>query len=194
MQWSEMKVTQPCPTLCDPVDYTVHGILQTKILEWVAFPFSRGSSQTQGLNPGLPHCRRILYQVNHWGSPHSSVCKDSASDAVDQGSIPWVLPGQEGPLEKEMVTQSSILAWRISWTKEPSRLQPMGSKEWNTTYRLNHHHHLRYSQYWDDKELRKWTDMECLRISPWWRHLWGQVKCFSGCGWRYFRAGFVWGG
>ena len=31
--------------LCDPVDYTVHGILQARILEWVAFPFSRGSSQ-----------------------------------------------------------------------------------------------------------------------------------------------------
>ena len=34
-----------CPTLCHPMDYTVHGILQARILEWVAFPFSRGSSQ-----------------------------------------------------------------------------------------------------------------------------------------------------
>ena len=34
-----------CLTLCNPVDYTVHGILQTRTLEWVAFPFSRGSSQ-----------------------------------------------------------------------------------------------------------------------------------------------------
>ena len=41
----KMKVTQLCLTLCDPVDYTVHGILQARILEWVAFPFSRGSSQ-----------------------------------------------------------------------------------------------------------------------------------------------------
>ena len=32
-------------TLCDPMNYTVHGILQARILEWVAFPFSRGSSQ-----------------------------------------------------------------------------------------------------------------------------------------------------
>ena len=37
--------TQSCPTFCDSMDYTVHGILQTRILEWVAFPFSRGSSQ-----------------------------------------------------------------------------------------------------------------------------------------------------
>ena len=40
-----MKVTQSCLTLSDPMDYTVHGILQARILEWVAFPFSRGSSQ-----------------------------------------------------------------------------------------------------------------------------------------------------
>ena len=41
----KVKVAQSCPTVCDPVDYIVHGILQARILEWVAFPFSRGSSQ-----------------------------------------------------------------------------------------------------------------------------------------------------
>ena len=40
-----VKVTQSCPTLCDSMDNTVHGILQARILEWVAVPFSRGSSQ-----------------------------------------------------------------------------------------------------------------------------------------------------
>ena len=40
-----MKVTQSCPTLCNPMNYTVHGILQARILEWVAIPFSRQSSQ-----------------------------------------------------------------------------------------------------------------------------------------------------
>ena len=40
-----MKVTQSCPTLCDPMDYTVHGILQATILESVSCSFSRGSSQ-----------------------------------------------------------------------------------------------------------------------------------------------------
>ena len=39
----KVKVTQSCPTLCDPTDYTVHGILQARILELVAFPFSRKS-------------------------------------------------------------------------------------------------------------------------------------------------------
>ena len=41
----KVKVTQLCPTLCYTMDYTVHGILQARILEWVALPFSRGSSQ-----------------------------------------------------------------------------------------------------------------------------------------------------
>ena len=39
------KVAQSCPVLCEPTDYTVHEILQARILEWVVFPFSRGSSQ-----------------------------------------------------------------------------------------------------------------------------------------------------
>ena len=41
----QVKVAQLCLTLCDSMDCRVHGILQTRILEWVAFPFSRGSSQ-----------------------------------------------------------------------------------------------------------------------------------------------------
>ena len=50
----KVKVAQSCPTLCDPMDYTVRGILQARILEWVAFLFSRGSSQLRHLpNPGI---------------------------------------------------------------------------------------------------------------------------------------------
>jgi len=41
----KVKVAQWCQTLCNSMDYTVHGILQARILEWVAFPFPRGSSQ-----------------------------------------------------------------------------------------------------------------------------------------------------
>ena len=41
----KVKVAQPCPTLCGPVDYRVQGILQARILEWVAVLFSRGPSQ-----------------------------------------------------------------------------------------------------------------------------------------------------
>ena len=41
----KVKVSQSCPTLCNPMDYTIHGILQARILEWVAFPFTRRSSR-----------------------------------------------------------------------------------------------------------------------------------------------------
>ena len=55
-----------CLTLCDPMDYTVHGILQAKILEWVTIPFSRGFS-----HPGIKP-RWILYQLRHQGNPSFS--------------------------------------------------------------------------------------------------------------------------
>ena len=73
----KVKVTQSCRTLCDPWDYTVHGILQARILEWVAFPI-------QGSNPGVPHCRQILYQLNYKGSPRTLV----GSPCLLQGIYP----------------------------------------------------------------------------------------------------------
>ena len=57
-------VAQLCPPLCDPMDCLVHGILQAKILEWVAFPFSM-DLPAQGSNLGLPNCRQILYLLSH---------------------------------------------------------------------------------------------------------------------------------
>ena len=48
---SESEVAQSCPTPRDPMDYTVHGILQARILKWEAFPFSRGSSQPRMRGP-----------------------------------------------------------------------------------------------------------------------------------------------
>ena len=43
----KVKVAQSCPTLCDRMDCRIHGILQARILEWVAFPCSRGSTQAR---------------------------------------------------------------------------------------------------------------------------------------------------
>ena len=45
--------------------------------------------------------------------------------------------GREDPLEKEMATHSSILAWEIPWTEEPGRIQSMGLQEWDTNKGLN---------------------------------------------------------
>ena len=67
-------VAQSCPTLCDPTDCSPPGssvpeILRGRTLEWVAIPFSRGSSRKPGLNPGLLHCGQILYHLSHQGCP-----------------------------------------------------------------------------------------------------------------------------
>ena len=69
-------VAKSCPTVCDPMDNGlsgsfVGGILQARILEWVAISFSRGSCpQTQGLNPPHLHRRWILLLLSHQRRPH----------------------------------------------------------------------------------------------------------------------------
>ena len=50
---SKVKVAQSCLTLCDPMDYTVHGILQARILKWLALPFSR-DLPNPGIEPRSP--------------------------------------------------------------------------------------------------------------------------------------------
>ena len=67
-------VALSCPTLCDPMDFSlpgssVYGILQARILEWAAYSLLQGILLTQGLNPGLLHCRQILCCLSHKGSP-----------------------------------------------------------------------------------------------------------------------------
>ena len=67
-------VAQSYPTLCKAMDCsppgsTIHGILQARMLEWVSF--FQGIFLTQESNPGLLHCRLILYCLSHQGSPYS---------------------------------------------------------------------------------------------------------------------------
>ena len=69
VKWSAVKGAQSCPTLCEPMSYTRPwnspgqntGVGSLSLLQCI-FP-------TQGLNPGPPHCRQILYQLSHKGSP-----------------------------------------------------------------------------------------------------------------------------
>ena len=66
----KVLVTQACLTLCNPMDCSppdssVHGILQARMLEWVAMPSSRGSSPPQNSNLGLLYQRQILYNLSH---------------------------------------------------------------------------------------------------------------------------------
>ena len=58
-----VEVTQSCLTLCDPMDCIIHGILQARILEWIAFPFSRGSSQPRDRTQ-VSSRKRIHHQIS----------------------------------------------------------------------------------------------------------------------------------
>ena len=69
-----MKVTQLCLTLCDPVDYRVHGILQARILEWVAFPFSRDPlvDPDPGIKPRSPALQSDSLSTEPQGKPKNT--------------------------------------------------------------------------------------------------------------------------
>ena len=70
-------VAESCLTLCDPMDCSspgssVHGILQARILEWVASPFSKRSSRPRDQTQ-VSCCRQIVYHLSHQGRPHSTL-------------------------------------------------------------------------------------------------------------------------
>ena len=101
---SESEVAQSCPTLSDPMDCSlpgssVHGILQARVLEWIAIAFSK-----------------------YWTSLVAQRLKClPGMQETGVRSLGW-----EDPLEKEMAMHSSTLPWRIPWREVPRRLQSMG--------------------------------------------------------------------
>ena len=64
----KVNVAQSCQTLCDPMVYSPWNSLGQNTGEG-GLSLLQGIFPTQGLNPGLPHCRQILYQLSHQGSP-----------------------------------------------------------------------------------------------------------------------------
>ena len=94
------KSFQARPTLCDPMDWSppgssVHGILQARILEWVAVPASRGPSQAKD-QTGVPYVsctgRRGLYHCCHLGSPRGQM------GGCQMGRERWA--GREGEISE----------------------------------------------------------------------------------------------
>ena len=67
----KVKFTQLCPTLSDPVDYVVHGILQARILEWLAFP-SPGDLPNPGIEPRSPALQAYSLSAEPKGRPKCS--------------------------------------------------------------------------------------------------------------------------
>ena len=96
----ESEVAQLCLTVSEPMDCSppgssVHGIFQARVLEWGAIAFSTGVGShsllqgiflAQGSNPGLPHCRWILYHLSHKGSPIEENKKAQRGQTPDQRS------------------------------------------------------------------------------------------------------------
>ena len=86
----KVKVAQSCLTLCDPTDYTVHGILQARILEWVAVPFSRDQTQVSCIEG------RFFYHLSHQGSPHNQKvvsinCPEMEPEHLNFQNVPYMV-------------------------------------------------------------------------------------------------------
>ena len=108
-----------------PPGSSVYGILQARVLEWVAISFSGGNTGDPGSIPesGRSPGEGIGYPLQYsWASPVAQMVKNPpAVLEIWVHSLGW-----EDPLEKGKATHSSILAWRIPWTV-------WGHKESDTT-------------------------------------------------------------
>ena len=100
-----VKVTQLCLTLCNPMDYTVHEILQARILEGVAFPFSRGS----GIEPRPPKLQADSLPARPQGKP-----KNTGVGSLSL--LPWIFPTQE--LNRGLLHCRQIL-YQLSYQGSP---------------------------------------------------------------------------
>ena len=113
-------------------------------------PWRRKWHPTPVFLPGRFHGQGTLMGFSPWGRresgqlstqclgfPGGSVVNPPASAGVRVQPL-----GREDPLEEEMATHSSIPAWRIHSQRSPGSYLPMGSRESDTTWQLNHHHHI----------------------------------------------------
>ena len=140
---SESEVAQSCLTLCDPMDcslpgYSVHGIFKTRVLERVAFSFSRGSSQPRDWTQASGIVGRHFYCLSHQGSPlwASLVAyllkkkKKNCLQCGRPGFDPWV--GKIPPWRRKRRPTP------VFWPGEFHGLySPRGPKESDTTERLS---------------------------------------------------------
>ena len=133
---------------CSPLGSSVHGILQTRILEWVAMSSSRESSR---------YITTLIARVCVWGRGAHTHTHTWAEFGNNLGKKQILLSVYSKTLynkgnscirtllgdcsEKVMAPHSSILAWKIPWTEEPGRLQSMGLRrvghDWATSFSLS---------------------------------------------------------
>ena len=175
--YEKVSVSQTCLILydrldCSPPGSSVHGILQARILEWVAISFSRGSSWP-GIEPRSPALQEDPLQTEPPGTPRYFTedqylthfywcivfCVIQHSSFVHCWWKFELLPVFNFCYkhaficflvymsEKAMAPHSSTLAWKIPWMEEPGRLQSMGSlrvgHDWATSLSLFNFMHWR---------------------------------------------------
>ena len=107
-----MKAAQLCLTLCDPMDYTVHGILQSRILEWVAFPFSR-SLPKPGIEPWPP-----TLQVDSLPAEPSGKPKNTGVGGLSL--LQGIFPTQES---KWGLLHFRQILYQLSYEGSPSKME-----------------------------------------------------------------------
>ena len=116
----KVKVIQSCPTLCDPMDYTAHGILQARKLEWVAFPFSRESSQPRDRTQ-VSHNAGGLFTSWATKEAHPTLRPEQISSPVTQHSsseIPVLVVSSVFLFLKSEVYRLLGHLW-LSWQNQP---------------------------------------------------------------------------
>ena len=118
----KVAVAQSCPTLrprdCSPPGSSVHGILQERILEWVAISFSRGSSQPR-IKPGSPSLQADALPSEPPGEPHASKGMLKILQAELQQYVNCELPVVQAGFKKARGTSDQIT--NICWIIEKAR-------------------------------------------------------------------------
>ena len=130
-----------------PPGSSVHGILQARMLERVAISFSTGIFPTQGSNPSLPRCRRILYRLNQQESPRI---------------LQWVAyPSSRGSSRPRNRTRVSCIAgvFFTSWATREARVLPKRRTEcWETNI------HFRRANLLPPYNVSAWTATKRLLL------------------------------
>ena len=139
---------------CSLPDSSVHGILYVRVLEWVAMPSSRGSSRPRDQTrvsciagrffiiepPGKPTFTNYRGEQCVFRTVALSYLNLTELTNEDTRVSSGFVQKANFTSEKAMATHSSTLAWKISWIKEPGRLQSMGSgrvlHDWVTSLSL----------------------------------------------------------
>ena len=116
----------------------------TSLSRFTSMHWRRKWQPTPVFLPGESQGRQSLVGCCLWDCTESDTTEVTQQQQQQCRKPRFRFLGWEDPLEKEMATHSSILAWRIPWAEEPERLQSTGSQESDATQQLNHHRQRSY--------------------------------------------------